>query len=260
MDKNLNITEEDLVKLFSGLHKKRSDVILGLALFVSKTFLLIFVLFAGYIVINFPAVKNKISFWYENDIKTTQTAFVEEPDSNPTNADLVQAAILLPDLPNNTIRIPVLDIEAPINWRVPNTSTDVSKGLENGVIQIDGTSLPGEQGNVYITGHSSNYVWAKGQYNSIFAIIDKLLPGDIIYLKYNDQVYSYKTLEQKVVMANDLSILSQTNDSRLTLVTCWPVGTSYKRLVVIANQDYPSSDKNVAPASKPAFDTLPSAR
>ncbi|MFA6963654.1 MAG: class E sortase [Patescibacteria group bacterium] len=259
MKKEINLSEEDLVRLFAGAKRKKADLIVSLALFAGKALFVFALILAGYTVINFPAIKDKVAFWYLNDIKTAEV-IVDQPGVGIIKTEDIAPTDVMPDMANNTIRIPALSIEAPISWRVENTPALVAKGLANGVIQLDGTSLPGEKGNIYVTGHSSNYVWAKGNYNSIFAIIDKLLPGDLIYIKYNDTVFTYKTLDQKVVTANDLSVLSQTEDSRLTLVTCWPVGTSYKRMVVTASQSSPSPENNIAPANKPSFSTLPGAR
>ncbi len=259
MKQEINLTEDDLVKLFAQAKRKKADFIVGIASLIGKALLVLVLILVGYLAINFPAVKDKIAFWYKNDIKTPEMV-VEQPGISKLQTDQQASSEVRIDMANNSIKIPVLSIDAPISWRVENTSASVANGLANGVIQLDGTSLPGEKGNIYITGHSSNYVWAKGKYNSIFAVIDKLLPGDLIYIKYNDTVYTYKTLDQKVVLATDLSVLSQTEDSRLTLVTCWPVGTSYKRLVVTASQSNPSPEKNTTPAAKPDFNTLPSAR
>jgi len=264
--KEYNLSEDDLVTLFAKNYRKRKDLFLVVAGVVNKVFLGICLFILSYIIINFPAIRDKTTFWYKTNIETSEpiAQTVPEPTSeslaNTSNSDNDIAIAPVPDITNNSINIPVLNIKAPISWRVANTASDVSSGLEKGIIQVDGTSLPGEKGNVYVTGHSSNYVWAKGSYNSIFAIVDQLVAGDIIYIKYNDTVYTYEVLNQKIVAANDLTILGQTDDSRLTLVTCWPVGTSYKRLVVTANQVSPDPKLNALPVSKPAFTTLPSGR
>jgi LPXTG-site transpeptidase (sortase) family protein len=255
------IDENDLVKLFANNFKKKPDpgeVFFGI---LYKIMLFGFIFVVVYGAINFGALKEKISFWYKNDVKaepyTQDTAVpsITTPDAQPkeTKPDL-------PEMAENTIYIPSLNIKAPITWRVNNTSREVSSSLENGVIQLAGTALPGEKGNIYITGHSSNYIWAKGDYNNVFALLNNLAAGDLAYIKFENTTYIYKIKDQKIVLATDMSVLNKTTDSRLTMVTCWPVGTSLKRLVVTANQVYPNPKQNKDSSQSVEFDKLPGAR
>lgn len=253
------ITEEDLVRIFS--YKNRVE---NRKSFLFQTFYygLYLIIFAGivYGVINFNAISSTVSYWYKNNF-TAQTT--ETPPPNlvaPGVPTLENEKYATPDVSNNHIAIPVLDINAPVTFGVNNINKEVESNLVNGPIQINGTSLPGQTGNVYITGHSSNYVWVKSDYNSIFALLDKLVIGDQIYLNYNNTVYVYQVFDSKIVIPSDTSVLKATNDSRLTLVTCWPVGTSLKRIVVSANQIHPDSKKNTTPNTPPDFQSLPSGR
>ncbi|MCX6809098.1 MAG: sortase [Candidatus Berkelbacteria bacterium] len=146
-------------------------------------------------------------------------------------------------LNENHLSIPSLSIEAPINWLIANNSSATSAALENGLIQLEKTALPGEAGNIYITGHSSNYPWAKGSYNSVFAKLGNLAIGEKIFIQYKSQLFTYKVSEKKVVSAKDVSMMEQNKtDHKLTLVTCWPVGTNLKRLMVVAELISPSDD------------------
>jgi len=253
------IDDEDLIRIFSNKGKKHS----GYERFFEATsrIVLFVCLFAVvYIIINFYAFQSKIAFWYQSDFKAqpyVDTTNIVQVENTPRTE---APKISLPEVSENHIKIPTLNIDAPITWRVNNTANEVSAALENGVIQINGTSLPGEKGNVYITGHSSNYVWAKGNYNSIFATIDRMVAGDQIYVNFNNTIYVYKARDQKIVLPTDLSVLSGTSDSRLSLVTCWPVGTSLKRLVITADQIYPDPAGNTTPKNIINFSTLTSGR
>lgn len=266
-----NISEDDLIRIFSHPKRKekRSEVIFNI---LNRVLTFLIIICAVYVLINIRAFTGKFLFWYKTDYKAepyidqsigqnlesaskekenNQQVVVKEPE---------KPKIVLPEMTENEIKIPSLNIIAPISWRVNNVPSEVSKALENGVIQISGTSLPGEQGNVYITGHSSNYVWAKGNYGNIFATINNLSAGEQVYIKFNNTTYVYKVTDQKTVFPTDLSIMNTTEDSRLTLVTCWPVGTSLKRLVVLATQVYPDPSTNKKPAATPDFTKLPGAR
>lgn len=260
------LTEDDLVRIFS--QKRNSGKLIDLVVrAISRVLLFCFVVVASYVAINFYGFRNTLTYWYKHDFSNTPAINLPDPSLDqlaqiktqektaPTPKKVIQ-----PDMPENSIRIPSINIDAPISWRVNNLPNEVSLGLSKGVIQVNGTALPGEKGNVYVTGHSSNFVWIKQKYNSIFSNISKLVVGDIIYVKFGSDVYAYKVFDQRTVSANDLSILNPSNDSRLTLATCWPLGTSLKRMVIIANQIYPSPDKNKASKEVITFTKLPAAR
>ena len=102
----------------------------------------------------------------------------------------------------------------------------------DGVVHYPDTALPGEVGNVFITGHSSYYWWSKGEYNTVFSILDKLIMGDDIYIHYNNKRYTYRVYDVDIVLPSDTSVLEQGDNSILTLMTCTPVGTNYRRLIV----------------------------
>ena len=70
-------------------------------------------------------------------------------------------------------------------------------------------------------------------YKTIFANAYKLKNGDNIYALVEGVKYSYKIFKIMVVDPSDSSALEQDYDnSYLTLVTCTPPGTIWKRLVV----------------------------
>ncbi len=258
------LNEKDLEKIFAN-KKKDSQIADIIASIIWKV-----VSFAGivcicYLAINFYGFKDKVQYWYKNDFKAepaidraepavSQLVSIIEKKQEPAKREIQ------PDMAENSIKIPTINVNAPISWRVNNLPKEVSQGLSNGVIQVNGTALPGEKGNIYITGHSSNYVWVKQKYNSIFSNISKLVVGDMVYVKFGKEVYVYKVYDQKIVASNDLSILDPTNESRLTLATCWPLGTSLKRMVVLANQIYPNPTKNKASKEVIRFTKLPSGR
>jgi hypothetical protein len=48
--------------------------------------------------------------------------------------------------------------------------------------------FPGKRKYVYYRPQLKLYL-GKGDYNSIFALLNKLVGGDIIFIKFNDQIY-----------------------------------------------------------------------
>ena len=131
------------------------------------------------------------------------------------------------DTPSYTISIPKIKIEEAM---VSTTDTDLKKHLVN----YQGTSIPGKNGNAVIFGHSTlPQLFNAKDYKTIFANAYKLKNGDNIYAMLNGVTYTYKIFKIVVVNPTDTSALIQDYDnSYLTLVTCTPPGTIWKRLVI----------------------------
>lgn len=131
-----------------------------------------------------------------------------------------------------TLIIPALEIKVPIVFSNGKTNDEVMEDLKKGVVHLGGTALPGEKGNSVITGHSSDYPWNEGGYKQVFALLDKLEANDMIYIDYQSNRYNYKVTGKEVIENNRLDILNQTEGYILTLMTCYPPGTTFKRLIV----------------------------
>jgi len=151
--------------------------------------------------------------------------------------------------------IPKISVNAPITWESPVNR--ILDDLKNGVSHYGGTALPGERGNIFITGHSSNFWWDPGKFKQVFVLLDKLTEGDRIYLSYENQPYVYKVITKKIVKPTQIEVLDPTDQSIISLMTCTPVGTTINRLIVQAVQIYPptikkNSTRSVLPDSLPA--------
>jgi LPXTG-site transpeptidase (sortase) family protein len=102
---------------------------------------------------------------------------------------------------------------------------------------LPGSALPGEKGNVFISGHSALPIFFKGDknYGSIFANLPNLKKGDLIQVKAGESYLNYIVQGFKIVNPNDLSVIMPP-DSReryISLMTCVPPGLNTKRLVVL---------------------------
>ena len=140
---------------------------------------------------------------------------------------------------NVQIKIEKLGIAAPMIWSSSTKDVEMLKDLENGVTHFYKTAAPGQIGNMIISGHSSNYAWAKGNYNSIFKDLNNLETGDEVVVVSSQQngriiTYKYKVIDKFVTTADDQKVFEETDEPTLTLSTCWPIGTSSKRLIVKA--------------------------
>jgi LPXTG-site transpeptidase (sortase) family protein len=145
---------------------------------------------------------------------------------------------VIPSTP--TVVVPKIGVTAPVVFSTSNQEAAIQDDLRKGVVHYFGTAKPGEIGNSFITGHSSNYWWEKGSYNYIFANLDKLAVGDQAKIYYNGNKYVYQVKEVKVVPPTDVSVLNQTSTPTMTLMTCTPPGTNWKRLIVSFDQIAPA--------------------
>lgn len=136
-----------------------------------------------------------------------------------------------------------ISLAVPMVW---STSTDekiLEKDLEQGVVHYPTSGVPGQFGNMIVAGHSSNYAWAPGEYNSVFKDVNKLSAGDIVVIRVSQQNgkvfdYKYKIIEKKILEAsNDWIFEDFPNEQILTLSTCWPIGTDISRLVLRAKRE-----------------------
>lgn len=109
------------------------------------------------------------------------------------------------------------------------------QALSKGVAHAAGTNLPGERGNIYLFSHSTDAPWNIIRYNAVFYLLRELESGDRVIIFYQDRRYDYIVFDKQVVEPSDITFLTNRYDSSvLTLQTCDPPGTLFKRLVVRA--------------------------
>ncbi|MFH1749285.1 MAG: class E sortase [bacterium] len=170
-----------------------------------------------------------------------------------------EEAKTIPSSPENHLVIPVLHIDVPIIWE--SKESEILKNLKDGVVRFPNTAFPGEIGNVFIVGHSSNWWWDKAKYNSIFAALGRLKKNDEILINYKDQQFIYQVIGSSVVMPDQTEVLESSDNSIISLMTCTPVGTNWKRLVATAKQVWPEPNTNqIKDDLSPNVNSLPKIR
>ena len=138
------------------------------------------------------------------------------------------------------IGIKKINVEVPMIWSQSAEEKAMLKDLEGGVNHYPKSAAPGQNGNAVISGHSSNYFWIKGDYNYIFKDLNNLEPGDVITattIQKNGRIitYNYKISDKFVTSPDDERIFEEIDElPTITLSTCWPLGTNFKRLIVKA--------------------------
>jgi LPXTG-site transpeptidase (sortase) family protein len=129
--------------------------------------------------------------------------------------------------PQFSITIPKLKIE---NVTVYVQENDLYKGL----VQLPGTALPGERGNVFISGHSSASKLIPYK-NVYFSNLQKMEKGDEVIVEAEGTRFKYSVVALKVVDPKDTSVIEPPDDGSryISLMTCVPPGLNFKRLVVL---------------------------
>lgn len=125
------------------------------------------------------------------------------------------------------LSIPKLGIA---NAIVSTTDYDLNKHL----VHYGDTALPSENGNTVIFGHSTlPQLFNPTNYKTIFANLYKLGINDEVIITVEHVSYLYKIKNILVVNPTETSVFSQNFDKPyLTLVTCTPPGTTWKRLIL----------------------------
>jgi len=107
---------------------------------------------------------------------------------------------------------------------------DEDKGLENGFWMYPTSVDPGRVGNFILSGHRYKYL---PPHNTTFYHLDKMQNGDEILIEWNNVMYKYVVREVKVVPDNERKVIKQTDNKTITLITCHPLFSSEKRLIVV---------------------------
>lgn len=130
------------------------------------------------------------------------------------------------------ISIPKLHIDHAVVSTVDNN-------LNAHLVNYGGTAIPPQHGNAVIFGHSTlPQLFNAKNYRAIFATLYTIRIGDEISTKVNNVAYLYKVYSITIVDPSDTSVLAQNYDnSYVTLVTCTPPGTVWKRLVIKARAE-----------------------
>lgn len=134
--------------------------------------------------------------------------------------------------------IPKIRLNSPIVAKVSvDDEKNYESALKKGVAHAQGSFLPGENGSIYLFGHSSYFLWDWKNSKPVFYLLKDLDPGDEINIVYQQKRFVYKVSDKKTISDDDLSVLRpETGEEKLILQTCWPPGTAWKNLVVIASR------------------------
>jgi sortase A len=114
---------------------------------------------------------------------------------------------------------------------------DDQKTLRRAVGHIPGTPLPGQPGNVALTGHRDTF----------FRPLRNIRASDIIVVTTLQGQYRYRVVSTRVVSPDNVAVLNPSAGEILTLVTCYPfyfVGAAPDRFIVLAKRLAPEGSRD----------------
>lgn len=121
---------------------------------------------------------------------------------------------------------------------IANTPIEInSNDLKKNAIHFPGTPLPGQEGNTVVLGHSA----LPGIYKPtnplvVFNSLPKIKVGSEVIVKYDGLTYRYLVKDTREVTPSRVEVLASTrNRYQLTLITCVPLGTYWRRFVATAD-------------------------
>ena len=157
---------------------------------------------------------------------TTSTTTTTPPAPGPTTIPVAPGGPATADLPLPDHGDPVAKIRIP---RIGITRTVVSgvtvDQLKRGPGHYAETPLPGQAGNAAIAGHRTTY----GQ---PFHNIDDLTDGDQIEVTTIQGTFVYEVDGVQIVKPNEVEVLEDKGDNRITLTACHPKYSLRERIIV----------------------------
>lgn len=145
-----------------------------------------------------------------------------------------------------TVEVPSLGITAPVylpsrrywdrqQWTLLEEQMQI--GMSEGAVAYPHSVEPGERGSVFIAGHSSppNERAKNSEYGTVFAKLPDISVGASIILHTENGAMEYLVEDTKVISPKETELLAQEyRSNQLKLITCFPIGTTKDRFVVIA--------------------------
>ncbi len=172
----------------------------------------------------------------KNQVAAQTAQTTQQNQTAPTTGNMNASEDINTNIPGK-LEIPANKISVPLIWTKDVKSFDAD--LKKGIVHYPGTALPGQIGTSYISGHSSGYLWDKSPYKTIFAGLGGVTDGTSFTISATlkngkTAVYHYVVASRGEFAPNDQAQFVNTADSMVALSTCWPIGSTAKRLVLFS--------------------------
>lgn len=185
---------------------------------------------------------------FQNEVETLDAAITEVDeaileldDTNKNKESKVDNEVVnntILDYQNFPIRIVIDEIGKDIMVLNPESRAiaDLDTALLDGVVRHPDSATLGQEGSVFILGHSSYLPTVFNKNFQAFNGIQNLKWGDIIKVYSDDSVFEYRVEKVYRATAQDLTVPIAGTEKRLTLATCNSFGSTDDRFIVEAIQ------------------------
>ena len=192
---------------------------------------------------------------YNQVIAANIIAYMSPGDNSSNSITALDPTLTIATHDSPYLMIPKLNVEVPVVFGSKTDVASMNIAMGNGVanFSIPGASAkPGEIGNFVISGHSAGNVYQNTNYKFIFSGLPRMVEGDLIYMDYEGKRYVYKMIGHIIVNPTDVNALVQIAKDHpgkpmITLLTCYPLGTSRQRYVIYGEQISPSYEEASTP-------------
>jgi LPXTG-site transpeptidase (sortase) family protein len=160
---------------------------------------------------------------------------------SPVTAEIYAQAHVLPiparqstiqPLPARRVVIPTIGVDSKViqlGTKIDRRGQIAWETAPFAVGQHKGLAGPGQNGNMVLSGHISS----PGE-GAIFHHLPDVKSGQGVIVSTDERQYLYRVFDVKTVTPDEVSVMDQTSDATLTLITCVPDGIYSHRLVVSA--------------------------
>ena len=151
---------------------------------------------------------------YLNDSTERIDEQISDDESDQMNTSIDDSGVIA------ILRIPSIDCEEIVKDGSERWT------LAKAIGHMDGTAYPGKIGNCVIAGHR-NY-----NFGLYFNRLDEVKISDELILDTKDGTYTYQVTDIKIVEPEEVSVLDQTENATITLITCTPIYVATHRLII----------------------------
>jgi sortase A len=144
--------------------------------------------------------------------------------------------------PPTRLVIPAINLDSPVvpvGWKTEEEGSNSYTTWEVADYAVgwhETSAYPGQVGNIVLAGHHN----IRGE---VFRYLVNLEPGNEVQLYAGEEPYNYTVTQKLILREKDMpeevrlqnaQWISETQDERLTLVTCWPYTNNTHRVIVVA--------------------------
>ncbi len=163
-----------------------------------------------------------IGVYYQNEIMVWVYALLQGEPA----LEVTPAPSLSPE--TSVLEMKLLDTPLPLVFSETLDEPTIQEHLKAGAVVLPLGKTFGEKGNVVITAHSTGTT-SFGDYRFAFAKLSELEVGDEFTVRTPKAIYTYRVFGTEIVWPHEVDKLPNNDRSTVTLVTCYPLWTNFKR-------------------------------